>query len=245
MATSAAPSTADFSNKELFEYWYDRVSFRNEALIAEPGHIKTPTLRHDCTNYDDLWRSAPVQNLTGLEQDRMVAVIKYVCTSRVLQKRATVLRAQIADIEGNYQALEDEKSNLAKLILRFKQALFGKEQEAIALKSKIQALTTENEALKADAESSKAYAELLENFEALQKAFEKEEKHRKRLGKNNQSLGGRVAHTKRFRRERDEARAILAEQKEQIAELQQLNETLQAQNQDLTQHLAQYTTVVS
>ncbi|MEL6937579.1 MAG: hypothetical protein AAFO84_00120 [Cyanobacteria bacterium J06598_1] len=239
MATSVASATADFSNKELFEYWFGRVTFKNEALIGAPGHVKTPTLRHECTNYDSLWKSAPVQNLPGLEQDRMVAVIKYVCTSRVLQKRATLLRATISDIEGSYQALEAERSNLARLILRFKQALFGKEQEAITLKSKIQALTTENEALKADAESSKAYAELLENFEALQKAFDKEAKRRKELGKNNQSLGGRVAHTKRFRRERDEARAILAEQKEQIAELQQLNQTLQTQNEDLTRQLAQ------
>ncbi len=244
MATSATPSTADYSNKELFDYWYDRVAFKNEALIAESGHIKTPTLRHECTNYDDLWRSSSVQSLPGLEQDRMVAVIKYVCTSRVLQKRATLLRAQIANIEGNNQALETEKSNLAKLILRFKQALFGKEQEAIALKSKIQALTTENEALKADAESSKAYAELLENFETLQKAFEKEAKRRKELGRNNKSLGGRVAHSKRYKRERDEARAILAEQEEQIAELQQFNQTLQDQNQTLTRQLEKYADAV-
>ena len=48
-----------------------------------------------------------------------------------------------------------------------------------------------------------------------------------------------MAHTKRFRRERDEAREILAEQAEQIAELRQLNLTLSEQNEALTQQLAQ------
>ncbi|MEL6470166.1 MAG: hypothetical protein AAFQ74_10595 [Cyanobacteria bacterium J06623_4] len=242
MTANAIPSTADFSSKELFEYWQGRVIVKNEALIAELGHVPTYQLRHECTNYDSLWKSAPVQNLPNLEKDRMVAVIKYVCTSRVLQRRATLLRAQISDIEGSYQALDVERSKLARLILRFKQALFGKEQEVRALKTRVQTLTTENEALKADAETSQAYAELLENFDALQKAYAKETKRREKLGRNNMSLGGRVAHTERFRRERDEAREILAEQKEQIAELQQFNQTLQAENQALIHQLAQRST---
>ncbi|MEO0769742.1 MAG: hypothetical protein AAFY72_09955, partial [Cyanobacteria bacterium J06649_4] len=231
--SSVIPSTADFSSKELFEYWQGRVIITNEDLIADPKHVPTFTLRHECTNYDSLWKSGPVQNLPGLEKDRMVAVIKYVCTSRVLQRRATLLRSQITDIEKSYQGLDLERSKLRKLILRFKQALFGKEQEVAALNAKIQALTTENEALKVDAETSKAYTELLENFETLQKAYEKEEKRRRELGRNNQSLGGRLAHTKRYKRERDqykkerdEAREILAEQKEQIAELQQFNQMI-------------------
>lgn len=244
MVTTAAPSTADFSSKELFDYWQGRVIITNQDLIAELGHVPTYKLRHDCTNYDSLWKSAPVQNLPGIEKDRMVAVIKYVCTSRVLQKRATLLRAQITDIEGSYQALEVEQSTLKRLLLKFKKALFGKEQEVRALQAKIQTLNAENEALKADAENSKAYAELIENFEKLQKAYEKETKRRQQLGKNNMSLGGRVAHTKRFRRERDEAREILAALEEQIKELQQFNKTLQEQNQSLTQQLEQYTTPV-
>ncbi len=239
MPLETTPSTADFSNKELFDYWRNRVIFRNERLLARAGHVDTPTLRHECTNYDDLWKSDTVRQLPGLEQDRVVAVIKYVCTSRVLQRRATQLRTQITAMDDSYQTLAAERSNLAKIIYRLKQALFGKEQEIEGLRSQLKSLATENEALKADAESSQAYAELLENFEALQKAYKKEAKHRKVLGKNNQSLGGRVAHTKRFRRERDEARAILAEQKEQIEQLQQLNQTLVAQNQSLSDQLAQ------
>lgn len=239
MPSVTAPSTESFSNKELFEYWYERVSFKNEALIADPEHVKTSTLRHECTNYDELWKSPTVAQLPGLEQDRMVAVIKYVCTSRVLQRRSTLLRSQITAIEASYKQLEAERSRLEKIIRRFQQVLFGKDKEATALQTKIKTLTTENEALKVEAENSKAYTELLEQFEALQKAFDKESERRKALGKNNQSLGGRVAHTNRFRRERDEARAILAEQKEQIDQLIQLNQALETQNKALSSQLAQ------
>ncbi len=169
----------------------------------------------------------------------MVAVIKYACTSRVLQRRSTLLRSQITEIEDSYKQLEAERSNLERLIRRFKQALFGKEQEAEALQTKIRTLTTENEALKVEVETSKAYTELLEKFETLQKAFDKESKRRKELGKNNQSLGGRVAHSKRYKRERDEARAILAEQSEQIEQLIQLNNDLVSENKKLTAQLNQ------
>lgn len=239
MTSQMPPSTADFSNKELFEYWHDRVEFRNEALIAKPTHVNTQTLRHECTNYDDLWRSSMVLSLPQLEQDRMVAVIKYACTSRVLQRRSTLLRKHIGEIESTLDDLEFKHSGLAKLLHRLKQALFGKEQEIKSLQTRVSALQTENEALKADAESSKAYAELLEEFEKLQKEFDKVSKRRKELAQNNQSLGGRVAHTKRFRRERDEAREILAEQKEQISQLQQLNQTLTEENQRMKVQLSQ------
>ncbi|WP_157620193.1 hypothetical protein [Synechococcus sp. PCC 7335] len=227
------------SNRELFDYWYSQVRFKNETLIAAPGHVETFKLRHDCTNYDQLWKSPAVTQLPGLEQDRTVAVIKYVCTSRVLQRRSTLLRSKITEIEDSYEQLEAERSNFEKIIRRFQQVLFGKVKEAETLQAKIRTLTTENEALKVEAETSKAYTELLEKFETLQKAFEKESKRRKELGKKNQSLGGRVAHTRRFRKERDEARAILLEQKEQIAQLTQLNRTLETQNREMREQLSQ------
>ncbi len=237
MASTVVPSTENFSNKELFEYWQERVVFRNTDLISNPDFVGTTTLRHDCTNYDELWKSPTVLQLPRLEQDRMVAVIKYVCTSRVLQRRSNLLRSQITEIEDSYKQLEAERSNLERLIHRFKQALFGKEQAAEALQAKIKTLTTENEALKVEAETSKAYTELLEKFETLQKAFNKESARRKQLGRNNQSLGGRVAHSKRYKRERDEARAILAEQVEQIEQLIQLNNDLASENKKLNTQL--------
>ena len=227
------------SNKERFDYWYSQVRFKNEALLAVPGHVETFRLRHDCTNYDQLWKRAEVQALPKLEKDRTVAIIKYECTARVLQRRAGLLRDQLAAIEENNQTLDVERSRFRRVIRLLQQKLFGKDQEIKQLQARITALTTENEAVKADSEQSKAYVELLEDFKELQKAYSAIEKRKKELAKNNQSLGGRVAHTNRFRRERDEARAILVEQKEQISQLIEWNRNLEHQNKTLNNQLAQ------
>lgn len=228
------------SNKVLFDYWHDQVRFKNDILMADPGHVQTQKLRHECTNYDDLWQSAEVQALSELERNRTVAIIKYECTARVLQRRAGLLRDQVSAVEASYRALDQERSRLRRVIRLLQEKLFGKDQEVRQLQNKVTALKTENEALKADSEQSKAYAELLEEFEKLQKAYATVEKRKRKLAKNNQSLGGRVAHTQRFRRERDEAREILAEQQEQIAELKRYSQTLEAVNQQLAQQLSSF-----
>ena len=250
MNSKTALSTKSISNKDLFQYWYDRVEFKNLERLAEPGHIETFKLRHECTNYDELWKSAQVNALSGLERDRTIAIIKYECTARVLQRRATALRDQIAEAEEGYRGVSQEYSRLRKILRALQEALFGKEQEIKQLQNQVLALTRENEAVRAEAEKSKAYAELLEEFEKLQKEYAKVRKdltkvskRKKELAHNNMSLGGRLAHTKRYIRERDEARAILAEQKEQIAELQQYNNALQATNRELTQQLSRLSAV--
>ena len=241
MDSTTALSAKDISNKDLFKYWYDRVEFKNLDLLASPGHLETFKLRHECTNYDELWKSSEVNALSGLDRDRTIAIIKYECTARVLQRRATVLRDQIAEAEEGYRGVSQEYSKLRKILRALQEALFGKEQEVEQLKNQILVLTKENEAIRTESEQSKAYAELLEEFEKLQKEharvrkdLTKVSKRRKELAHNNMSLGGRLAHTKRYIRERDEAKAILAEQKEQIAELQQYNQKLKATNQELT-----------
>lgn len=230
------------SSKELFDYWYSQVRFKNEVLMADPGHIETFKLRHECTNYDQLWQSAEVQALPKLEKDRAIAIIKYECTAKVLQRRAGLLRDQISAVEASHQTLDAERSRLRKVIYLLQQKLFGKDQEVKQLQAKVAALTAENEAVKTDSEQNKAYVELLEDFESLQKAYSAIETRKKALAKNNQSLGGRVAHTKRFRRERDEARAILLEQKEQIDQLAQLNDSLRTQNEEMRRQLLQLQT---
>lgn len=244
MDSTKTLSTKAISNKDLFDYWYRRVEFKNLELLASPGHLKTHELRHECTNYDQLWKSPQVNALSGLERDRTIAIIKYECTARVLQRRATILREQISEAEEGYRGVSQEYSKLRKILRALQEALFGKEQEVQQLKQQILVLTKENEAVRAESEQSKAYAELLEEFEKLQKEHVKVQKdltkvskRRKELAHNNMSLGGRLAHTKRYKRERDEARAVLAEQKEQIAELQLYNQELKTANQVLTQKL--------
>ncbi|MGC1307400.1 MAG: hypothetical protein WA885_09240 [Phormidesmis sp.] len=259
MDSDTTLSTKNISNKDLFQYWYDRVEFKNLELLETPGHIETFRLRHDCTNYDELWKSSPVKALPGLERDRTIAIIKYECTARVLQKRATVLRNQVADVEAGYREMSQEYSKLRQILRALQTALFGKDQEIKQLQKQVLVLTAEAEAVRAESEKSKAYAELLEEFEKLQKEhaqvrknLTKVSKRRQELAHNNMSLGGRLAHTKRYIKERDEAREILAEQKEQIAELASYsqqqqqkiveltkrNEALQASNRRLTDKLS-------
>lgn len=218
-------------SKALFDYWHDQVRLRNHDQIAAAGHVETFKLRHNCTNYDELRQSREVEWLDELERSKVIAIIKYECTAQVLQYRAGRLRDRADALSNSVQTLDQQQSKLIRIIQTLQQKLFGKDQELKRLEARIAALETENEALRAESENDKAYAELLVEFERLQKEFERVQKRRQELAQNNQSLGGRVAHTKRFRRERDEARALVQEQKRQIA-------ALTAENQQLREKLA-------
>lgn len=220
-------------NKALFDYWYGRVKLRNHEVIEAPGHIKTYELRHECTNYDDLRFSKEVQLLAEPERSRVIAIVKYECTAKVLQHRASRLREKANQLENACSELDQQKSKLLKLLRALQEKLFGKDQDIERLKARITALETENEALQAESENDKAYAELLTEFEQLKKQYEAVEKRRRELAQNNKSLGGRVAHTKRFRQERDDARALAVQQQQQIVTLTQENEQFQRANEQL------------
>lgn len=226
-----------YDNKALFDYWHDRVRLKNKNLITSPNHVQTHILRHECTNYDDLWRSSEVQSLEEPERSRVVAVIKYQCTAQVLQNRAGHLREHVYEIEKSFHEQERNKSRLLGLIKALQEKLFGKDRQIENLKKQISVLKVENETLRTDAENRKAEEELREELESLQKEFDKVQKRRKELARNNQSLGGRVAHTKRYKNQRDEAREIVEQQKDQIKTLKQENQSLQKENQKLQQAL--------
>lgn len=220
-------------NKALFDYWHDRVVFKNKTLIGSPTHVMTQQLRHECTNYDELRLSDPVRTLTEPERSRVIAIIKYECTARVLQYRSGLLRDRATELETVFREIKQERSKLLGLIKALQQKLFGKDQELARLEARIAVLDVENEALRADAENNKAYVELLADFEQLQKRFEQLEQRKKELAKTNQSLGGRVAHTQRFRRERDQARVLVEQQQQQIATLTATNCHLAEENATL------------
>ena len=88
-------------------------------------------------------------------------------------------------------------------------SLKGKDGTILRLESRIKALQAENEVLRTEQQQSKAERQRDKELDALQRAYEAEVERRKQLAKNNQSLGGRVAHTNRYRRERDELREAL------------------------------------
>ena len=220
-------------SKALFDYWHVQVRLSNQTLIAAPEHVQTQVLRHECTNYDDLWRSSEVQALEEPERSKVVAIIKYECTSKVLQHRAYLLKERASQLGNAYADLGKQRSRMLNLIKALQEKLFGKDQEVKQLESRIAVLETQNEALRAESDNDKAHAELLAEFEQLKRQYEKVEKRRQELAKNNQSLGGRVSHTERYKKQRDEAMIEVKELKQQMQALTQENQQLRAENQGL------------
>ncbi len=137
-------------SKALFDYWHDQVRLKNEDLIAAPGHIQTFELRHKCTNYDGLWQSNAVQALEEPERSKVIAIIKYECTAKVLQRRSGLLRDRAHHYKTAYQELDVKGSRLLKLIKALQEKLFGKDKEIEGLQTRITALVAENEALRAE-----------------------------------------------------------------------------------------------
>ncbi|MBD0268528.1 MAG: hypothetical protein ICV77_09570 [Cyanobacteria bacterium Co-bin8] len=226
-------------NKALFDYWHERVRLKNLDLISSAGHIQTQNLRHNCTNYDDLRSSREVQWLEEPERSRIIAIIKYECTAQVLQRRSGILKDRVIELQAATDDVEKQKSRLLGLIRALQEKLFGKDRDIERLQARISILEAENEALRAESENDKAYAELLQAFEQLKQQYAAIEKRKKELAKNNQSLGGRVAHTNRYRRERDEARVAIQDLRQQLAIAVQQNQQLQQENETLRLDLEQ------
>ncbi|MBN3941726.1 hypothetical protein [Nostoc sp. NMS9] len=226
-------------SKALFDYWHDRVRLKNYELIAAPGHVQTQELRHECTNYDELWRSSEIQRLDEAERSRVIAIIKYECTAKVLQNRAGRLRDRAHELEAACHEQDQQKSKLLGLIKALQEKLFGKDKEIKRLEARIASLAVENEALRSEVENSKAEAELRTELENLKKKYNAVEKRRQELAKNNQSLGGRVAHTKKYKQQRDEAIALTEQQKQQIALLIIESQRLREENERLYKKINQ------
>jgi hypothetical protein len=199
----------DDNQKGMFDYWHDRVQIRNLELISSKQHVPTHVLRHECTNYDDLRRLPAVQALESLERCRVIAIIKYECTAKVLQRRTGLLRDYARQCEEQGLEHREKERGLLALITKLKDMLKGRDVKILRLESRIASLEAENEALRTEQQQSKAEEQLQSELDALQCAYEAEVERRKQLAKNNQSLGGRVAHTNRYRRERDELREAL------------------------------------
>jgi hypothetical protein len=116
-------------NKALFDYWHDRARLQNYDLIAAPGHVQTQMLRHECTNYDELRFGPAVQKLDEPERSKIIAIIKYECTAKVLQHRAGCLRDRAQELEEACCQRDQQKSRLINLIKALQEKLFGKDKE--------------------------------------------------------------------------------------------------------------------
>jgi len=200
---------AGVSNKALFDYWYDQVELRNIELIRSKTHVPTPQLRHQCTNYDVLRNRPEVARLDELEQSRVIAIIKYECTAQVLQRRAGLLKDRAHQLDAFCREQEIRAGKLEALIRALQQKLFGKDQRIRRLEARVNQLEIENEALAAQEESSRAELDVQRELQDLQVRLEAAEAKRWELTRRTQSLGGRLAHTMRYKRERDELRELL------------------------------------
>ncbi|MDZ8104894.1 MAG: hypothetical protein RM338_04620 [Nostoc sp. DedQUE12a] len=132
---SKSDRTMDDS-KALFDYWHDRVRLKNHELIADTQHVPTQKLRHECTNYDELRSIPEVQQLDELERSRVIAVIKYECTAKVLQNRAGRLRDRAHELEVVSHEQDQQKSKLLGLINALREKLFGKDKEIKKLEAR-------------------------------------------------------------------------------------------------------------
>lgn len=217
--------------KALFDYWHDRVRLTNLQRLGAREHVTTQELRHECTNYDELRRLKTVQQLDELERCRVIAIIKYECTAKVLQRRTGLLRDYARQCEEQALDHRQKERGLLAAIRKLKDLLRGRESYIGRLESRIKGLDAENAALRTENQQSKAERQLDKELAALQRAYEAEVERRKQLAKNNQSLGGRVAHTNRYRRERDELSEALRIERQTSQALRQELEDLRGGEQ--------------
>lgn len=99
------------------------------------------------------------------------------------------------------------------------------------LEERIRILEADNTALLAEQQEFKANEQIQQELEALQLRYNEVVEHRQRLAKNNQSLGGRVAHTNRYRRERDELAEALRIERETTQSLKHEIEEMRSARQ--------------
>jgi hypothetical protein len=165
--------------KALFDYWHDRVRLTNLQRLAAREHVTTQELRHECTNYDELRHLQAVQELDELERCRVIAIIKYECTAKVLQRRTGLLRDYARQCEEQALDHRQKQSGLLAVIHKLKDILKGKDSTIIRLESRINALQAENEALRTEQQQSRAKQQVGKELEALQRAFNAEVERRK------------------------------------------------------------------
>ena len=198
------------NNKALFDYWHKEVRLKNLKTISAEGHVTTPELRHECTNYDELCRRPGVIELDDAQKNRVITIIKYECTAKVLQRRAGILGKRAQELEERFSEQKVYKNKLEKFIRILQQKLFRKDDLIKSLEAKIKVLETKVEAL----ETGQELATIKQNF-AEEKA------RRERLATNNKKMGGRLSWAKRWKNQRDQYLLELEKTKAIVAELQQ------------------------
>ena len=197
------------NNKALFDFWHKEVRLKNLKTISSDKHITTPELRHECTNYDSLCIRPGVLALDDAQKNRVITIIKYECTAKVLQRRAGILNRRAKELEILFEEQKVYKNKLEEFIHVLKQRLFRKDdlikQQEVkikALEAKVKALETGNE------------------LEAIKQNYLNEKKRRESLANNNRKMGGRLSWANRWKEQRNKYLIELNETKAVIQKLE-------------------------
>ena len=132
----------------------------NLKRLGAREHVTTQELRHECTNDDELRQLKAVQELDELERCRVIAIIKYECTAKVLQRRTGLLRDYARQCEEQALDHRQKERGLLALISKLKDIIKGRDVKILRLESRINALLAENEALQTEQQQSKAESQL-------------------------------------------------------------------------------------
>lgn len=223
----------DENNQPIHLKWRKEVVLNYDKLREESNHIEAYKARHRYTNYDQLVDEIKSQRLDALEQSRIVAIIKYECTSQALQFRNGVIRDQYLEAKKQSAKLAADVVRHKGLIGAIQKILWGNEKEISSLKAKLTERELELTSLKDRIGKESVESDYKKEISIWKKKFEKEEIRRIELGKKNKSLGGRVSHARRNKEKLDFVSDMLDQTENSIA---QLSKDLEIAKRQLTEH---------
>ena len=221
------------NNQPLHLYWKEKVVVKRELISKSKNHIKAYELRHKYTNYDPLRNSIEVQNIESLERSRIIAIIKYECTSQALQCANGLIRDQLEEAKKESAKFERDVLRRDGIIAAIQKLLWGNEKEIKSLKAKIQEQDLQLKSFKEELELKKTEDEYLAEIQDWKKKFKSEQERRIKLASNNRSLGGRLSHAKRNKQKLDLVSNLLDECEVAIA---QFTRDLENTRREVTEH---------
>ena len=221
------------NNQPLHIYWKEKIVVEREAISKSKSHIKAYKLRHEYTNYDLLINSIELQKIEALERSRIIAIIKYECTSQALQCVNGFIRDQLEEAKKEAAKFERDVIRRDGIIAAIQKLLWGNEKEIKSLKAKNQQQVLEIKSFKEEFELRKTEDQYLAEIQNWKKKFKSEQERRQQLASNNKSLGGRLSHAKRNKQKLDFVNNLLDESEVTVA---QLSRDLENTKRELTEH---------
>tara|TARA_X000001036_G_scaffold380573_1_gene372053 strand:- start:147 stop:905 length:759 start_codon:yes stop_codon:yes gene_type:complete len=222
----------DNNNQPLHEYWGEKVKIRRRELQGKT-YIEAYKVRHEYTNYDQLINSIDLGKLEELEKSRLIAIIKYECTFRALQCVNDSINKSLVEAQLDIKKIEEDNKELKGWYKQLLAKIFSGKNENKLLEAKLKEREIEIISLKEKKQEDQVNTDYQKEINSWKKKFEDEQVKRIRLGRKNQSLGGRVSHAKKWKEERDLFNNLLDQ--EEIKNIQ-LSSELERTKRELTEY---------